>query len=433
MDYAVSAAATDSRWSQSESVVARGRSLLPDGVSSPVRTFSEVASPPLVIARGQGGRLWDVDGNEYVDFMLGLGPIILGHAHSVIASAVEHQSKAGTVFACSSEIEYELAEMILEALPFVDQLRFVCSGTEAAMTAVRLARTFTGRRTLVKFAGAYHGHSDAVLAGGSAKTPDSASDDSVVVCEYNNVDEIKEVMALRGREVAAIIVEPFACNMGLVLPTTEFMKALRDSCDACDALLIFDEVVTGFRVRFGSAQGLLDVTPDLITMGKVIGGGAPIGAYAGRREIMRLLDGIGGVFQGGTFAGNPLSMAAGAATLRVLRDGNVYERLEHLGTKLEVALQGRWPAGRQIVSNFTRVGSIASLMPTTSGALDSALYSKLHLELLRRGFLLPPSVDEALFLCDAHTDEDVLTLAAAVEEIVTSLSASETTTSRAVR
>jgi glutamate-1-semialdehyde 2,1-aminomutase len=423
-------AATDNRWRESEDLVTRGRLLLPDGVSSPIRTFSEVASPALVIDRGRGGRVWDVDGNEYVDFMLGLGPVILGHAHPATVRALQVQSEAGTVFACSTESEYLLAGMILEALPFADQLRFVCSGTEATMTAVRLARAFTGRRTLVKFRGAYHGHADALLAGGSAKT-EAGRDDSVLVCAYNDDQEFREVMALLGAEVAAVIVEPFACNMGLVTPTIEFMAALRESCDACGALLIFDEVVTGFRLGYGSASQQVGVTPDLITLGKIIGGGTPIGAYAGRREIMRLLDGAAGIFQGGTFAGNPLSMAAGIATLRVLRDGHVYDHLEHLGMLLEAAMQSSWPASEPEASDFTRMGSIASFMAPDEGAPDGVLYRTLHRVLLQRGFLLPPSVDEPIFLCDAHTDEDILAFAMTVGEIVTSLDGVKTSGSAA--
>jgi glutamate-1-semialdehyde 2,1-aminomutase len=355
-----------------------------------------------------------------VDFMLGLGPVILGHSHPATVSALQAQSEAGTVFACSTQIEYLLAEAILETLPFADQLRFVCSGTEATMTTVRLARAFTGRRALVKFGGAYHGHADALLAGGSAKT-DAGRADSVLICAYNDDQELREVMTLRGTEVAAIIVEPFACNMGLVAPTREFMAALRESCDAYGALLICDEVVTAFRLRYGSASQLVGVTPDLITMGKIIGGGAPIGAYAGRREIMRLLDGADGIFQGGTFAGNPLSMAAGIATLHGLRNGGVYEHLEHLGMLLEGAMRRNWPADGSVGNNFTRVGSIASFMRSDDGSLDSALYHGLHRVLLQRGFLLPPSVDEPMFLCDAHTDEDVLTFATTAGEIATSL------------
>jgi glutamate-1-semialdehyde 2,1-aminomutase len=411
----------DERWRCSERITARGRSYLPDGVSSPIRTFGEVSSPALIIKKGRGGIIWDVDGNEYVDFMLGLGPMILGHAHDTVVTAIREQTEAGTVFACSTELEYELAQMIVEALRF-DQLRFVCSGTEATMTAVRLARAFTGRRRLVKFHGSYHGHADALLAGGSAKTM-ADPDDAVLVCTYNDADEIRNVFTKYGSELAAVIVEPYACNMGLVVPASDFMAALRDGCDACGALLIFDEVVTGFRLRYGSAGDLLGITPDLITIGKIIGGGSSIGAYAGRRDVMRLLDGVGGIFQGGTFAGNPLSMAAGVATLRELRDGDVYAQLESLGKRLEAAFQMHLSSDMQESYRLMRVGSIASVVPVVkAGVLDNSVYWALHRDLLTRGFLLPPSVDEPIFLCSAHSGDDVTRLATGVADGLSRLS-----------
>jgi glutamate-1-semialdehyde 2,1-aminomutase len=399
------------RYARSIGVVEDARRLLPEGVSSPIRTFSEVCAPPVCVTHGCGARVYDLDGNEYADFMLGLGPLILGHAHPAVTRAMGHQIELGTIFACPTEIEYQLAELILESLPFADQLRFVCSGTEATMTAVRLARTFTGRQRLVKFAGCYHGHSDALLAGGSAKTS-ARSDPSTLILSYNDPGGLRAAFAEHRREIAAIIMEPVACNMGLVVPTREFVLAAREMCDEHDALLIFDEVVTGFRFNYGSAAALVGAQPDIVTFGKIIGGGTPIGAYAGPRHVMRLLDGVGGVFQGGTFAGNPLSMAAGVAALGELRLPMFYERLESLGACLEVELDAQMRMAGVETYSLERVGSVASLVPLgTDGESDAERYSSLHARLMECGHLLPPSIDEPLFLSCAHTPEDVRRLA----------------------
>jgi glutamate-1-semialdehyde 2,1-aminomutase len=398
------------RYARSIRRVRDAHRLLPDGVSSPIRTFSAVSSPPLCVTAGSGARVEDLDGNSYVDYMLGLGPLILGHAHPAVVKAVQRQAELGTVFACPTEIEYQLAEMILQGVPFVDQLRFVCSGTEATMTAVRIARAFTGRRALVKCAGCYHGHSDALLAGGSAKSS-APSDPSVLVLDYNDPDGLRAAFTEHRGEIAAIIMEPVACNMGLVRPTREFVTTARELCDEHRALLIFDEVVTGFRFAYGSAAGLVGAQPDIVTFGKIIGGGTPIGAYAGPRSVMRLLDGVGGVFQGGTFAGNPLSMAAGVATLTELRKPSFYERLEQLGAHLEAAIEPLRSTGADAWS-FERIGSVASLMPRDSaGKPDADRYSQMHARLMERGHLLPPAADETLFLCSAHTAEDLRRLA----------------------
>lgn len=405
---------SDKEWKQSDTLVADARSLLPDAVSSPIRTYSEVASPQLVIKRGYGSHVWDVDENKYLDFMLGLGPIILGHADQRIAKAIRQQCERGSVFASSTEVEYDLAAVILRAIGYADQLRFVCSGTEATMTAVRLTRAFTSRQCIVKFSGAYHGHADSLMTGVHWADDDS-KDAALLVCPYNDVDALEATFDKRGSEIAGVIVEPVACNVGVVEPTNEFMEAIRACCDRVGALVIFDEVVTGFRLCFGSAATRVGIVPDLVTLGKVIGGGLPIGAYGGRRDIMRLLEGRGGVFQGGTFAGNPMSMAAGLAALAVLDEPGFYEHLEELGATFERAFYRELPHSHQAKLYVERAGSIASVVARGSSAgIGPRAYRHLHQDLLKEGLLLAPSCEEPIFFCAAHAVTDAERLGSAL-------------------
>jgi glutamate-1-semialdehyde 2,1-aminomutase len=417
-----------------------GKRYLPAGVSSPIRTFHEVESPPLVFSTAQGARMHDIDGNVYLDFMCALGPLILGHGAPAVKEAMIRQLDHGTVYGTPTEIEYQLAEQIIESTPCLEQMRFVCSGTEAVMTAVRLARAATGREKLVKFRGSYHGHADALMGkchphlNTSAALRHAGFDPGVeritLLIEYNDVDAVRQVFQEHGTEIAAIVIEPYACNMGLVLPEPGFLEELRSCCDRAGALLIFDEVVTGFRFCYGSVANQLGIEPDIVTFGKIIGGGTPIGGYAARREHMKLLEGADGVFQGGTFAGNPLSMAAGAATLAELRAPGFYDGLEELGCTLEAEAQAGF-AREAIPYNVVRKGSAGSFVliegvtrlrgQADAHKQDARLYSRFHLEMLIKGFLLPPSVEEPFFVSNAHTTEDVTMFARAAVEVLTEL------------
>src|SRR3954464_14207421 len=317
----------------------RAQQLMPGGVNSPARAFGAVGGEPIVIDRGEGAYLWDVDGNRYVDYVGSWGPLIFGHAHPTVVAAVEVATKRGTSFGAPTEAESELAELIIEAIPSVQKVRLVNSGTEATMSAIRLARGFTGRDIIVKFAGNYHGHVDALLvaAGSSAATlavPNSpgvtiGTSRDTLVLQYNDVAGLEEAFAEHGPRIAGVIFEPVVGNMGVVVPSPEFLKALRRLTRQHGSLLICDEVMTGFRVAYGGAQQLLGIDPDLTTLGKIVGGGLPVGAYGGRAEIMEQVLPAGKVFQAGTLSGNPLATAAGCAMLRALRDDPPYERLEN--------------------------------------------------------------------------------------------------------
>jgi glutamate-1-semialdehyde 2,1-aminomutase len=428
------------RFDRSIKVFEDGKRYLPGGVSSPIRTFHEVESPPLVFSMARGARMHDIDGNEYLDFMCALGPLILGHCAQVITEAMIRQIDHGTVYATPTEIEYQLAEKIIESTPCLEQMRFVCSGTEAVMTAVRLARAATGKEKLVKFCGSYHGHADALMGKRdphlhtSAELRRAGFDPGVeritLLIDYNDIDAVRQVFKEQGEEIAAVIVEPYACNMGLVLPEPGFLEELRTCCDRAGALLIFDEVVTGFRFCYGSVANQLGIEPDIVTFGKIIGGGTPIGGYAARREHMKLLEGADGVFQGGTFAGNPLSMAAGVATLAELRAPGFYEGLEELGRTIEDEVKAGF-AREAIPYGLVRKGSVGSFVliegvtrlrgQADARKQDASLYSRFHLEMLIKGFLLPPSVEEPFFVSNAHTAEDVTMFARAAVEVLAEL------------
>jgi glutamate-1-semialdehyde 2,1-aminomutase len=374
----------------------RARAVIPGGVNSPVRAWGAVsADEPFFVRRGEGAYLEDTDGNRYVDWVQSWGPLVFGHADPEVVEAVQEAAADGTTFGAPTEREIELAEEICDAVPSVEKVRLVSSGTEAAMSAVRLARGFTGRDRILKFAGCYHGHADTLL-----------SDTGAVVCPFNDAAAAAAVQ-LQGEDLAAIIVEPVAGNMGVVPPAPGFLEALRRLCDASGALLVFDEVITGFRVARGGAQELFGVTPDLTILGKIVGGGLPLAAFGGPGELMERLAPAGDVYQAGTLSGNPLATAAGLAVLPRLRNPAVYAELERLGARLE---EGLAPYGR-----VQRVGAMLTLFcrdePVRdfedAAASDTDRYAELFRHLLARGIYVAPSQFEAMFVSLAHTDEDV--------------------------
>jgi glutamate-1-semialdehyde 2,1-aminomutase len=403
---------------RSQELFARALDLLPGGVSSPVRAFRAVGGSPLFVERGEGAYLVDVDGNRYVDYVLSWGPLVLGHAHPRVVAALESALRKGTSFGAPSPLELELAGLIREALPSIELVRFVSSGTEATMSALRVARAFTGRERIVKFVGCYHGHADFLLvqAGSGVATlglPDSPGVTPGAVADtltapFNDLDAVERLLA--ANEVAAVILEPVVGNMGLVLPQPGFLEGLRELTTEHGALLVFDEVMTGFRVHPGGAQALYDVAPDLTTLGKVIGGGLPVGAYGGRREIMELVAPAGPVYQAGTLSGNPLAMTAGIETLRALAEAGVWDGLERAGARLEAGLRSL-DDGLQVARAGTMFGLFFADAPVTdwdtAKAADTARFAAFHAAMLDRGIYLAPSQFEAGFLSTAHGDAEI--------------------------
>jgi glutamate-1-semialdehyde 2,1-aminomutase len=395
----------------------RARRVIPGGVNSPVRAFGSVGGTPYFVDRAQGPYLWDAEGRRYIDYVQSYGPGILGHAHPAVLEAITRAASAGTSYGAPTEAEVVLAEMVVDRIAGLESVRFVSSGTEATMSAIRLARGATGRPGIVKFAGCYHGHADALLAAGGSGVAnqglsgcEGVTDGAVadtIVAPYNVVPTLDDT-------VAAVIVEPVAANMGLVAPVDGFLEGLRAACDAAGALLIFDEVITGFRLARGGAAERFGVTPDLWCFGKVIGGGLPVGAFGGRWDVMEHLAPLGGVYQGGTLSGNPLAMAAGRTTLELLDDG-AFDRLTATVTRLADGLAGAF-ASAGLASTLPRVGSLLGLYfgddlvapPTdfdeAKMLADNGRYPKVFHALLERGVALAPGAYEALFPSLAHDD-----------------------------
>ncbi len=411
---------------------------MPGGVNSPVRAFGAVGGEPVFIARGKGAYLWDVDGNRYVDYVCSWGPLILGHAPAAVIKAVKAAAEKGTSYGASTAAEVELAEAISKAIPSMESLRLVSSGTEAVMSALRLARGYTGRDLIVKFNGCYHGHADSMLVkagsgaatfgiSGSAGVP-AVTARKTLVAEYNDLDGVKTIFARHGGKIAALIVEPVAGNMGVVCPASGFLEGLRQMCTHHGALLIFDEVITGFRLRYGGYQDIIGVRPDLTTLGKIIGGGLPVGAYGGSRELMRKVAPLGPVYQAGTLSGNPLAVAAGLAALRLLAKKGVYKKLGAAGQRLVEGLRVAGAASG-VPLRVNRVGSMftaffadkdVSNFPSASRA-DMKAYARYFRGMLARGVYLPPSGYEANFVSLAHSKADIDATIKAAGEVLGSL------------
>lgn len=419
--------------SQSEALFERAQSSIPGGVNSPVRAFKGVGGTPVFIEKAHGAYLTDVDGKDYIDYVGSWGPMIAGHANPEIVEAVQKAAKNGLSYGAPTALEIELAEKVCSLMPSIEQVRMVSSGTEATMSAIRLARGFTGRDTIVKFEGCYHGHGDSLLvkAGSGALTlgvpnspgvPASLAEHTITL-DYNDAEGVKELFAAKGDQIACIIVEPVAGNMNCIPPVAGFLESLREVCDQHGSVLIFDEVMTGFRVALGGAQSIYQVKPDLTTLGKIIGGGMPVGAFGGRKDIMEQLAPVGPVYQAGTLSGNPIAMTAGLTTLEIISRPGFYDALEEMTAKLLAGLQtAAGQAGIAFTTSqvggmfglfFTDAEKITSFSQATACNLQQFKHFFHHM--LDHGVYLAPSAYEAGFVSSAHTREDInqtLTVAA---------------------
>ena len=427
------------RYERSSALFAQAKQVIPGGVNSPVRAFKAVGGTPIFIQKAKGAYLFDEDGNQYIDFISSWGPLILGHGYKPVVQAVQNQAEKGTSYGIPTELETKIAELAITMAPNIDKIRFVNSGTEACMSAVRLARGFTGREKIIKFSGCYHGHSDAFLiqAGSGAVTFGSPNSPGVtqgtakdtLLATYNNVDSVTQLFKANPDEIAAIIIEPVAGNMGCIPPEAGFLESLRYLCDQNGAVLIFDEVMTGFRLAAGGAQQLLGVDADIVTYGKVIGGGLPVGAFAARDEIMDVLAPVGPVYQAGTLSGNPLAMAAGLAMLTALHEQpEVFDRLADKTAYLHQGMEGMLAKSR-IDYQINRFGSMISLHFTDTPVKDFAsaakgdnkTFKKYFHGMLKRGVYLPPSAFESYFLNDATSYKDLDTTLEAFSETLKEL------------
>jgi glutamate-1-semialdehyde 2,1-aminomutase len=419
---------------RNEELFLRAQKTIPGGVNSPVRAFRSVGGAPRFFARGEGARVWDADGKAYIDYVGSWGPLILGHADADTVRAVQEAAAKGLSFGAPTEGEIELAELLVKRVPSMDMVRLVSSGTEATMSAIRLARGFTGRDAIVKFEGCYHGHGDSLLvkAGSGMLTFGNPSSAGVpadlaqhtLVLDYNDAQGLTDAFAKHGKTIACVIVEPVAGNMNLIAPKAEFLAAMRELCTQYGALLIFDEVMTGFRVGPGSAQGLYGITPDLSTFGKVVGGGMPLGAFGGRRDIMEKIAPLGPVYQAGTLSGNPLSVAAGLVTLKKIAAPGFYEAL---AAKTRALVDGLAAAAKRRGVKFSAqsVGGMfgvyfAATPPTSYAevmASDKDAFNRFFHAMLDAGFYLAPSAFEAGFVSAAHSDADIAATVAAADAI----------------
>lgn len=410
--------------SASKRQIERARKVIPGGVNSPARAFGGVGGDPVVMERGQGPYLFDIDGNRYIDYIGSWGPHILGHQHPRVLAAIQEELSKGTSFGAPTALETDMAELVCECVPSIEKVRMVNSGTEATMSSIRVARGYTGRNKIIKFAGCYHGHVDSLLvqAGSGALThgvpsspgvPEGCTQDTISL-EYNDVAQLQETFAKQGSEIACVILEPVVGNMGTVIPDQEFLQACRDLCTEHGAVLIFDEVMTGFRLALGGAQERFGITPDMTALGKIIGAGMPVGAYGGKAEIMGVVSPEGPVYQAGTLSGNPVAMASGLAALRQLRDEPPYEKLEEMGQRLAAGLdQAAEKAG--IPHQVAQVGSMLTLFfndqpvrnYSVSSKNNTELFAKFFHGMLDEGMYLPCSQYEAWFVSAAHTDDDI--------------------------
>jgi glutamate-1-semialdehyde 2,1-aminomutase len=411
---------------KSHAAFAAAKEVIPGGVNSPVRAFKSVGLTPLFMERGQGARVYDIDGNEFIDYIGSWGPLIVGHAHPEVIEAIRETAAKGTSFGAPTLLETEMAKLVIERVPSIEMVRMVNSGTEATMSALRLARGYTKRNKIVKFEGSYHGHADSLLirAGSGVATlglpdspgvPESIAANTITV-PYNDLEAVGVAFRTYGEDIAAVIVEPVAGNMGVVPPQPGFLEGLRAITKQYGALLIFDEVMTGFRVHLNSAQGLYGVMPDLTCLGKVIGGGLPVGAYGGRKDIMELIAPSGPIYQAGTLSGNPLAMAAGYTTLKLLGRPGVYEELERKAARLAAGFAAN-AAEAGVPSTINRVGSMLCPFFTEQPVVDYAsaktsdlaLFNAVFGHLLDLGVSIAPSQFEGMFVSTAHTDEDIET------------------------
>ncbi len=426
--------------SRSKQLFEEARRYFPGGVNSPVRAYRAVGGEPFFVSSAAGSHLTDADGKSYIDYVGSWGPMILGHAHPRVVAAIQKAAEAGTSYGAPTEAETRLAQLIQHAFPTLERMRFVSSGTEACMSALRVARGFTGRDAILKFEGCYHGHADSLLvkAGSGALTfgvPDSLGVPAdlarhTVTVPFNDLDAVRDLLAARGREIAAIMVEPVAGNMGVIAPRSGFLEGLRELSARVGALLIFDEVITGFRVALGGAQQRYGIRPDLTCLGKIVGGGLPVGVYGGRADIMEKVSPLGGVYQAGTLSGNPLAMAAGIETLTLLQAAGVYGDLEAKSAGLAEAL-GAAAASARVPVQLNRVGSMLTGFFTSTPVTDYATaktsdtrrYGEFFRGMLERGVSLAPSQFEAGFVSAAHTAGDLDATVAAAREVLASLAA----------
>ena len=422
----------------SRNLFSRAQQVIPGGVNSPARAFGGVGGEPIFFASAKGCRMTDVDGNHYIDYVGSWGPFILGHGDERVLRSLRSQLELATSFGAPSEAEVEIAELLTTLIPGLDMVRLVSSGTEATMSAVRVARGYTGRNRIIKFEGCYHGHGDSFLikAGSGlltlgepsspGVTPGTAAD--TLVAEFNNIDSVRRLFAEHRSEIAAVIIEPIGGNMGVVPSTPEFLSALGELCSAEGSLLIFDEVMTGFRVALKGAASIYNVIPDMYTYGKIIGGGLPVGAYGGKKEIMESVSPVGSVYQAGTLSGNPMAVSAGLATLRALVEDDPYPSLEEKGGRIESELE-RMIENYNLPGVINRVGSMFTLFFTRepvqnyAGAVasDTTLFSSFFHGMLNRGIYLPPSQFEAWFLSAAHADHEIQTTLEAADSVLSDL------------